>query len=47
MKQRFKTGFQHLVRDWKNNKKKIQETINGFNSDVFANFDLSAIRGEK
>ena len=39
--------FSSLGEDWKKNKAKIQETVNEFNNDVFNNFDLSAIKGEK
>ena len=42
-----KNKFSSLGENWKNNKEKIQDTVNEFNDDVFGNFDLSAIKDKK
>ena len=42
-----KNKFSSLGENWKNNKEKIQDTVNEFNDDVFGNFDLSAIEDKK
>ena len=42
-----KNKFSALGENWKKNKEKIHDTINEFNNDVFDNFDLSVIKGEK
>jgi SNF2 family DNA or RNA helicase len=42
-----KNKFSSLGESWKQNKEKINDTVNEFNDDVFNNFDLSAIKEKK